>query len=296
MVYKDKNFQGELLFLKSLNTIKMKLDKKRIYEIIFEADTREGKIFDLSLIILITISILVVMLDSIQSVHDKYSMPLRITEWVITIVFTVEYILRIFVVKKPVSYILSFYGIVDLMAILPGLIVFMFPGVQSFLVLRAVRLLRVFRILKFSRYTSAGRVLMHAIYRSREKILMFIAVVITLVVIFGTIMYLVEGEGNGFTSIPVSIYWAVVTLTTVGYGDISPATGFGQFIASVIMILGYAIIAVPTGIVTSEMIRLPASTNTQVCPKCLLDKHDDDAIYCRKCGTRLDAEPVKKTD
>lgn len=266
----------------------MKINKKRLHEIIFEADTTAGKAFDLSLITLILISILIVMLDSIPSVHDKFWLPLRITEWVITFIFTIEYILRIYVVNKPFRYFFSFYGIVDLLAILPGFIVFMFPGAQSLMVIRAVRLLRVFRILKFSRYTSAGRMLMRALYRSREKIFMFISVVITLVVIFGTIMYLIEGEESGFNSIPVSIYWAVVTLTTVGYGDIAPVTALGQFLASVVMIMGYAIIAVPTGIVTTEMMRSSGKTNTQVCPNCMFGVHEDDALYCKKCGTKLD--------
>ena len=269
----------------------MKINKSRLYEIIFEADTKAGRFFDLSLIILILLSILIVLMDSIPPVHEKYSMLLRITEWIITLLFTIEYMMRIYVVDKPVRYILSFYGIIDLMAILPGLIVFIFPGAQSLLVIRAVRLLRVFRILKFSRYTSAGRMLMIALYRSREKILMSISVVITLVVIFGTIMYLVEGEESGFTSIPVSIYWAVVTLTTVGYGDLAPVTGLGQFLASVVMIMGYAIIAVPTGIVTSEMIRTSDRSNTQVCSNCMFDKHDNDAKFCKKCGMKLDLHP-----
>ena len=269
----------------------MKINKRRLYEIIFEADTTAGKIFDISLIFLILISIVIVLLDSIPSVHSRFSLPMRITEWIITLLFSIEYLLRIYAVRKPVSYIFSFYGIIDLMAILPGLIVFIFPGAQSMLVIRAVRLLRVFRILKFSRYTSAGRLLMKALYRSREKILIFISVVITLVVIFGSIMYLIEGEKNGFTSIPVSIYWAVVTLTTVGYGDIAPATGLGQFLASVVMIMGYAIIAVPTGIVTSEMMRYSESSNTQVCSNCMLDKHENDALYCKRCGTKLDLHP-----
>lgn len=267
----------------------MALNKKRIYEIIFEADTREGKIFDVSLIVLILLSVLLVLLDSIASIRERFGFVIHSIEWFITGVFLLEYILRIWVLEKPVRYIFSFYGIIDLMAILPNFLGLILAGGQSLMVIRAVRLLRVFRIFKLSRYTSAGRTLMRAMYRSREKIFMFISVIITLVVIFGTIMYLVEGEENGFTSIPVSIYWAVVTLTTVGYGDISPVTGFGQFLASLVMILGYAIIAVPTGIVTSEMMRMPAHANTQVCHNCMFDKHDDDASFCKKCGTRLDA-------
>ncbi len=272
----------------------MKLNKKKLYEIIFEADTREGKIFDMILIALILFSVLLVLLDSIAPVREKYGKVIHFIEWFITGVFLLEYILRIYVLERPVKYLLSFYGIIDLLAILPNFLSLIFVGGQSLMVIRAVRLLRVFRIFKLSRYTSAGRTLMRALYRSREKIFMFISVIITLVVIFGTIMYLVEGEENGFTSIPVSIYWAVVTLTTVGYGDISPATGLGQFLASIIMILGYAIIAVPTGIVTSEMMRMPAENNTQVCPHCMLDRHDDDAHYCKRCGACLDVS--KKDD
>jgi voltage-gated potassium channel len=266
----------------------MVLDRNRIYEIIFEADTREGKLFDVSIIGLILLSVLLVLLDSIASVRERFGLAIHIIEWFITGVFLIEYLLRIRVLKKPLKYIFSFYGIIDLMAILPNFLGLIMAGGQSLMVIRAVRLLRVFRIFKLSRYTSAGRTLMKALYRSREKIFMFISVILTLVVIFGTIMYLVEGEENGFTSIPESIYWAVVTLTTVGYGDISPVTGFGQFLASIVMIMGYAIIAVPTGIVTSEMMRMPAGSNTQVCSACMYDKHDDDAVFCKKCGARLD--------
>ncbi len=267
----------------------MVLNKKRIYEIIFEADTNEGKAFDVTIIFLILLSVLLVLLDSIAAVRERYGVVIHAIEWFITGVFLLEYILRIWVLEKPVKYIFSFYGIIDLMAILPNFLGLIFTGSQSLMVIRAVRLLRVFRIFKLSRYTSAGRTLAKALYRSREKIFMFIAVILTMVIIFGTIMYLVEGEQNGFTSIPVSIYWAVVTLTTVGYGDISPVTGFGQFLASIVMIMGYAIIAVPTGIVTSEMMRMPAENNTQVCPSCMYDRHDDDARYCKRCGTCLDA-------
>lgn len=266
----------------------MAFDKKKIYEIIFEADTREGKAFDVTIIFLILLSVLLVLLDSIPEVRERFGMAIHIIEWFITGVFLLEYLLRIWVLDRPVKYIFSFYGIIDLMAILPNFLGLIIAGGQSLMVIRAVRLLRVFRIFKLSRYTSAGRTLAKALYRSREKIFMFIAVIVTLVVIFGTIMYLVEGEDNGFTSIPVSIYWAVVTLTTVGYGDISPVTGFGQFLASIVMIMGYAIIAVPTGIVTSEMMRMPARENTQVCSNCMFDRHDDDAKYCKRCGTELD--------
>jgi voltage-gated potassium channel len=268
----------------------MKFDKDRLYEIIFEADTREGKIFDICLIVLILVSILLVILDSIAPLHDRYYFQLRAAELGITIIFSIEYILRIYAVRKPSKYIFSFYGIVDFLAILPGIIVFIFTASQGLIVIRAIRLLRVFRILKLNRYTSAGRILAVAMYRSREKVLMFLAVILTLVVIFGTVMYLIEGRDNGFESIPVGIYWSIVTLTTVGYGDIIPMTGVGRAIASIIMIMGYSIIAVPTGIITSEIMRLPSRENTKVCPGCMYDIHDDDAEYCKKCGTELNKD------
>jgi voltage-gated potassium channel len=268
----------------------MKLDKDRLYEIIFEADTREGRIFDICLIVLILVSILLVILDSISPIHEKYFFELRAAELSITVIFIIEYILRIYVVRKPSKYIFSFYGIVDFLAILPGIIVFIFTASQSLVVIRSIRLLRVFRILKLNRYTSAGRFLSVALYRSREKVLMFLAAIVTLVVIFGTIMYLIEGGENGFTSIPAGIYWAIVTLTTVGYGDVVPITGIGQAIASIIMVMGYSIIAVPTGIITSEIMRLPSRENTKVCPRCMYDIHDDDAEYCKKCGTELNKD------
>lgn len=261
--------------------------KEKLYEIIFEADTRAGKIFDVALIILILISIIIVMLDSMPAISETYHIHLYISEWVVTILFTLEYFARIYIVKKPRNYIFSFYGIIDLLTILPTYISLVISGGQSLIVIRAIRLLRVFRILKLGRYTRAGRFLVMAVYRSREKIFIFMFFVLTLVVIFGTIMYLIEGEANGFTSIPTSIYWAIVTLTTVGYGDISPATGLGQFLASLIMIIGYAIIAVPTGIVTSEMMHSKITSNTQICSKCMHDRHDDDAVFCKKCGNTL---------
>ena len=264
--------------------------KEELYDIIFEADTPKGKRFDIMLIVLILVSIFIVMLDSMPSISGKYHVYLKIAEWIITIAFTIEYTLRIWVLPKPVKYIFSLYGIIDLLAIIPTYISVVFTGGQSLMVIRALRLLRVFRILKLNRYTRAGRFLLLAMHRSREKIFIFLFFVITMVVIFGTIMYLVEGEENGFTSIPTSIYWAIVTLTTVGYGDISPATGLGQMLASIIMILGYAIIAVPTGIVTSEMMVSRNHTNSQICAHCQYDHHDDDATHCKKCGYPLFTE------
>jgi voltage-gated potassium channel len=261
--------------------------KEKIYEIIFEADTPEGKAFDVVLLIVILLSVLLVMLESVPSIRESYGTELRLMEWVITAVFTIEYLLRILIVVKPIRYIFSFYGIIDFLSIVPTYLSILILGSQSLAVIRILRLLRVFRILKLTRYTYAGRTLMRALWSSRQKISVFIFFVLILVVIFGTIMYLIEGESHGFISIPQSIYWAIVTLTTVGYGDISPQTPLGQFLASFIMILGYAIIAIPTGIVTAEMIKTVTSQNTQVCPNCLHDKHEDDAIYCKKCGTPL---------
>lgn len=264
--------------------------KDRLYEIIFEADTRAGKLFDVLLILLILLSIVLVMVDSLPYLPKTTHGILRAVEWGVTFLFTVEYLARIYVVKKPAQYIFSFYGMIDLLAILPSYLGLFMAGGQDLIVIRAIRLLRIFRILKLTRYTRAGRYIVLAMYKSREKIFIFLFFVLTIVVIFGTIMYLIEGDENGFTSIPTSIYWAIVTLTTVGYGDISPSTGLGQFIASLIMITGYAIIAVPTGIVTSELMAARVTHNTQVCSNCLCSTHDDDAVYCKKCGHPLHPE------
>lgn len=270
-----------------LFNISMRKLNDKLYEIIFEADTHAGKAFDVSLLIVILFSVVLVLLESVPSIRSGYRPLLRMLEWIITGIFTVEYILRVIIVKKPFRYIFSFYGIIDFLAVIPTYLSLVFVGSHSLVVIRMLRLLRVFRILKLTRYTNAGRTLARAMWASREKISVFLFFVAILVIIIGTLMYLIEGEPNGFTSIPVSIYWAIVTLTTVGYGDISPATPLGQFLASIVMILGYAIIAVPTGIVTAEIIRPTTPDNTQVCPNCLHDKHEDDAVFCKKCGSRL---------
>ncbi len=265
----------------------MKNTRDKLYEIIFEADTKSGKTFDVVLLFVILLSVLLVMLESVPSIRNSYSHILKLLEWGITFIFTVEYLLRIIIVKKAFKYIFSFYGIIDFLSVIPTYLGLIIVGSHSLVVIRILRLLRVFRILKLTRYTQAGRTLARAMWASREKISVFIFFVLTIVVIVGTIMYLIEGEAHGFTSIPRSIYWSIVTLTTVGYGDISPQTSLGQFLASVVMILGYAIIAVPTGIVTAEMMKPSTNNNTQVCPGCLHDKHEDDAVFCKKCGTRL---------
>jgi voltage-gated potassium channel len=263
--------------------------REKIHEIIYEADTPEGKLFDVILLIVIIASILLVMLESVKSFDAKYHEYLNIGEWIITIFFSIEYILRIISIKKPLKYILSFYGIIDLLATIPMYLSLILVGSHSLVALRALRLLRVFRILKLARYTGASEKLKLAMQASKAKISVFLFFVVIVCIILGTIMYMVEGQENGFTNIPKSIYWAIVTLTTVGFGDIAPQTPLGQLIASVIMILGYAIIAIPTGIVSSELTKstLNEDINTQSCPTCLKEKHKNNAMYCYNCGSVL---------
>ena len=261
--------------------------KLRLHEIIYEADTRGGKLFDVILLIAILASILFVMLESVQSIDEAYGSYLDIAEWVITILFSLEYILRIITVKKPWKYIFSFYGIIDLLSTIPKYVSLILIDSHNLAVLRALRLLRIFRILKITRYIGASNRLLVALRSSRAKIAVFLLFVLILCTILGTIMYMIEGAENGFSSIPRSVYWAIVTLTTVGYGDIAPVTALGQLIASAIMILGYAIIAIPTGIVGSEMINAKIHTNTQSCPNCMQDSHQDGAVFCYHCGDKL---------
>lgn len=260
-----------------------------LHEVIYEADTKEGKLFDVVLLVAILVSIAVVMLESVQSIGKNYESELNITEWIITILFSVEYLLRIISIRKPSKYIFSFYGLIDFFSTIPKYLTLFALGAHSLVALRALRLLRVFRILKLARFIGEGNLLVQSLKASKARISVFLFFVLILCVILGTIMYLVEGGDNGFTSIPRSVYWAIVTLTTVGYGDISPHTPLGQFIASIVMILGYAIIAVPTGIITSEMAKSAhnVDTNTQACPNCSYEGHDDDAIYCNHCGSKL---------
>ena len=268
--------------------------KFRLHEIIYEADTRAGKLFDVVLFIAIIASIILVMLESVKSFDTKYHNFLNISEWIITILFSIEYIARIITVKKPLKYIFSFYGIIDLLSTIPKYLSFFLVGSHSLVALRALRLMRIFRILKLARYIGESTNFVRALKMSRAKIAVFLSFVLILCTILGTIMYLVEsGEGSGFNSIPRSVYWAIVTLTTVGYGDIAPITPLGQFIASIIMIMGYGIIAIPTGIVSSEMTKTnkrTVQTNTQSCPNCLAEKHRDQAEYCYNCGELLNDE------
>lgn len=264
--------------------------KQRLFDILFEADTRAGKIFNVSILIVICLSILVVLLESVPGYGIRFNTLFVVLEWTFTTVFLIEYALRIYTTRKRWRYIFSFFGLIDLLAILPAFIAFFFAGAHSLIVIRSFRLLRVFRILKVSRYTRAGQTLSKAIRSSTAKIGVFLFAVVTIVVLVGTVMYLIEGEENGFVSIPKSIYWAIVTLTTVGYGDITPQSAFGQFVSSLVMILGYAIIAVPTGIISVEIARSSEDNlNTQVCPHCMESGHDDDAVFCKHCGEKINS-------
>jgi len=260
----------------------------RLHEVIFEADTPAGKTFDVLLIGSILLSVAVVMLDSVAVFQRSYGAAFYLLEWLFTILFTVEYVLRLLSVGRPLAYARSFFGVVDLMAILPTYASLLIPGSQYLIVIRILRILRVFRILKLVQYSGEARLIMRALRESRRKIFVFLYAVMTIVVIMGSLMYLIEGRENGFTSIPRSIYWAIVTLTTVGYGDISPRTDIGQVLAAMIMITGYAIIAVPTGIVTVELSRAAQSkVDTRACLECGADGHDPDARHCKYCGTEL---------
>lgn len=265
--------------------------KEQLHEIIFEADTPIGKAFDVILLILISASVLVVIIESIPSYDAKYHDVFFILEWFFTIIFTIEYLLRIYSVYRPIKYITSFYGVIDLLSILPTYISLIIAGTHYLLVIRALRLMRVFRILKLGHFMNEGQVIVKAMVASRAKITVFLTFVSLIVIIIGAVMYLIEGGSNpNFSSIPRSIYWAVVTLTTVGYGDITPVTEVGQFLSAIVMILGYAIIAVPTGIVSAEFIdqgKKAGQTNTQACRYCGREGHDNDAKHCKYCGEQL---------
>ncbi|MHC4628608.1 MAG: ion transporter [Planctomycetota bacterium] len=259
-----------------------------LFEVIFEADTPAGKWFDIVLIVCILLSVATVMLDSVGNINARYGRLLNAVEWFFTILFTVEYVLRLLCVGKPIRYAVSFFGVVDLLAVLPTYASPLFPSSRHLVVVRVLRVLRIFRVLKLGHHTKEATLLRKALYASRRKILVFFSAVVTLVVIIGSLMYVIEGQKNGFTSMPRSVYWAVVTLTTVGYGDISPQTAAGQFLAAMVMILGYSIIAVPTGIVTAELSRAHAAeTSRQACPSCSAEGHDRDARHCKFCGAKL---------
>jgi len=263
--------------------------KERIHEIIFEADTPIGKFFDISLMIMIITSVIVVMLESVGELQANYRQVFSILEWIFTIFFTIEYGLRLYCVYSPIKYAKSFYGIIDLFSILPTYLSLLIPGTHTLMVIRALRLFRIFRIFKLAHFLKEGHIIIQALKASRAKITVFLVFILLVVMIMGSSMYLIEsGANSGFTSIPRSIYWAIVTLTTVGYGDIAPQTPVGQFIAAVIMIMGYVVIAVPTGIVSSELFnQKELQHNTQACRYCAQEGHDDDAIHCKYCGEIL---------
>ena len=262
--------------------------RARLHEIIFEADTRAGKAFDVGLLLTITASLVAVSLETVSPYGTEHGRTLRLLEWGFTLVFSVEYALRLFCVQRPLAYARSFYGIVDLLAIFPTYLSVLFPGAQSFLIVRALRLLRVFRIFKLARFVGEIDVLRTALRQSRRKITVFVITLLTIVAIMGALMYLIEGDESGFTSIPRGMYWAIVTMTTVGYGDISPQTPLGQVVASVLMVMGYGLLAVPTGIFSAELIELTRKpVSTQVCPSCSAEGHDADAVYCKFCGVSL---------
>lgn len=261
--------------------------KLKFYEVIFESDTPAGKAFDVGLLICIVLSVTVVLLESVQPIKAHWGSQFYILEWIFTGIFSIEYLARLWVVLNKRKFVFSFFGIVDLLSILPSYLGLLFPGAQSLLVIRSLRLLRIFRIFKLDRFIGEGQNLTRALKASQHKIIVFITTIMTSVIIFGTMIFLIEGPENGFTSIPTSIYWAIVTMTTVGYGDIAPQTTFGQTLASIIMIMGYGILAVPTGIVSAEMVQLKRNNSNQRCPHCLKEGHDADAGWCKYCGGKL---------
>lgn len=262
--------------------------KERLYQIVFEAETTVGKLFDLVLILSIFMSVGIVMLDSVESVSAQYGSLFYTLEWIFTGLFTLEYLIRLWVIPRPIKYATSFFGVIDVLAILPAYLSLIFSGTHVLLVIRLLRVLRIFRILKLVQFVSESRVLLEGLKESARKIFVFIFSVFVLVVILGALIYSIEGGENGFSSIPKSVYWAIVTLTTVGYGDIAPTTNGGQLLAAIIMLLGYGIIAVPAGIVTSQLtMQNMNAVSTEVCPNCAKEGHEPDATYCKFCGGAL---------
>ncbi len=262
--------------------------RARWFHIIFGHDDIPGKRFDVALIIVIAASIAVALLDSVASVRVRFSLALHLLEWGFTLVFTIEYFVRLAVVNRPSRYARSFFGIVDLLSVLPTWVSLVLAGSQYLLVIRALRMLRIFRVLKLTRYVGDANLLWSTLVRTRRKLFIFVSTILTLVLIFGSLMYLVEGPGNGFTSIPEAMYWAVVTMTTVGFGDITPKTPVGQLLTALITLVGYSIIAVPTGIFTAELASGMRMQKTDVrCPACGQDEHDSDARFCKACGAGL---------
>jgi voltage-gated potassium channel len=274
--------------------------RDRLYIIIFESHTPGGKIFDIFLLIFILLSIFTIMLESVESINQQYRPLLLGLEWFFTLIFTFEYIFRIYSARSRKAYIFSFYGIVDLLSILPTFLSYILLGSQYLLVIRGLRLLRIFRVLKMARFLGEAETLKNALINSVAKITVFIGAVLTVIIIVASCMYLIEGPEGGFNSIPLSIYWAIVTITTVGYGDIVPATNAGKALATLLMLLGYGIIAVPTGIVSAELTRAEKDKNplTTACPRCNPEDHSPDSSFCRFCGARLNItnSPQKETE
>ena len=267
--------------------------RRRLFSIVFESDTRSGKLFDVILIAAILASVAAVLADSVETLTNRHGALLNRLEWVFTILFTVEYLARLSCVTRPIRYVTSFYGIVDLVAVLPTYLAMLFPETALLIDVRILRLMRVFRIFKLTAYLTEFRLLGEALAASRRKIMVFLSVVVMIVLVIGTLMYVMEGPRHGFTSIPFSVYWAISTITTVGYGDIVPATASGRLLASIIMLLGWGILAVPTGIVTAEMTAQrfrPRWYAGHRCRSCGVKGHEEDAEYCRMCGTRLENE------
>ena len=261
--------------------------RSRLHEVIFESDTAAGRAFDVGLLLAIVASVVAVVLESVPAIRLEHGPWLRAIEWTLTVAFTVEYGLRLMVVERPWRYATSFYGVVDLLSIVPTYLALAVPETQSFMVIRGIRLLRVFRILKAAHFVSEAHLLITALRASRRKITVFLGGIVTVVLIVGALMYVIEGEEHGFTSIPTSMYWAIVTMTTVGYGDIAPRTPLGQLVASLLMILGYGVIAVPTGIVSVELANAARPISRQACPACGAEGHDVDASHCKYCGAHL---------
>ena len=280
--------QGERVWRDGRNEAGEGAARRRVFEIIFMSDTRSGRIFDLLLILVIFASVIVVMLDSVASIRRTHEQLLDYIEWAFTLLFTIEYLARLWCVRRPRVYARGFFGIVDLLSVLPMYLEFLFAGSGNLLVIRILRLLRLFRILKLSRYVGASDTLIRALRQSRRKIMVFLFAVLTLVIVFGSLMYLIEGPEHGYTSIPRGVYWAIVTLTTVGYGDITPGTPVGQTISAMVMVLGYGIIAVPTGIYAAELRDIAIHSRSHiVCPECAKSGHEDNAKFCNKCGANL---------
>lgn len=264
--------------------------REHLYTIIFQTDTRAGQRFDQALLLCILASLVVVMLDSVDRIHSRHGELLSGLEWAFTGLFALEYLVRLYCSPKPLRYAFSFYGLIDLLAILPGLLALVYADGQYLLIIRVIRMLRIFRVFKLSPYLKQANFLLTALRGSQQKIIVFFVCIATLVTVFGTLMYVVEGPGNGFTSIPISIYWAIVTLTTVGFGDIVPRTALGQMLASLVMITGYSIIAVPTGIFTAELATAMRGSDGLLkhnCPTCSKNNHEHGAAFCNRCGNPL---------